>query len=85
MTKKKKTNVNSWNDVKTEVFNLVRHMKKGNKQAEVSLLQKIHADSRYLVIVRNLANSKKGKDNRGKYTGISINNINRGGVWGYRN
>ena len=85
MTKKKKTNVNSWNDVKTEVFNLVRHMKKGNKQAEVSLLQKIHADSRYLVIVRNLARSKKGKDNRGKYTGISINNINRGGVWGYRN
>jgi len=85
MTKKKKTNVNSWNDVKTEVFNLVRHMKKGNKQAEVSLLQKIHADSRYLVIVRNLANSKKGKDNRGKYTGISINNINRGGVWGYQN
>jgi len=48
------------------------------------LLQKMRTDSRYLVIVRNLAHSKKGKDNRGDYAKINIDTINRGGVWGYQ-
>ena len=81
----KKLSTKSWDDIKAETLNLVRYIKKGDKQAEVSLLQKMHTDRRYLVIVRNLAHSKKGKDNRGSYARINVNTMNRGGVWGYRN
>jgi len=82
--KKEKTTLKHWDKVKTEVLNLVKCVKKGDEQAETLLLQKMYTDRRYLVIVRNLAHSKKGKDNRGKYTRINIDTINSGGVWGYR-
>jgi len=82
--KKKKNNVKSWGDIKTEALKLVKHVKKGDEQAEIVLLQKMRTDSRYLVVVRNLAHSKKGKDNRGDYAKINIDTINRGGVWGYQ-
>jgi len=83
--KKEKIVLMHWDEVKTEVLNLVKCMKKGDEQAEAALLQKMRTDSRYLKIVRKLARSKKRKGYRGSYARININNINRGGVWGYRN
>ena len=80
---KKKPILKHWDEVKTEVLNLVNLMKKGDEQAETTLLQKMNTDSRYLVIVRNLARIKNKGNSCGKYAQIDTSTINRCGVWAY--